>query len=287
MRRIFWSIKKFACDYRDTDEEWKLPYIRIGNSHSNAAVNIGSGILNNKYAPKLSELDQIWWVWKHLSEFGNPDFVGFCHYRRFFSVLVKESLANVNKDEFDPNFALTPEEELMMILASKAAGCSMIPRVTVDMDDTPVWTRTAELHPEMTPEVSQKLFEMFIDKAPDRLKDPLNASLTEKSMYLCNIFTLKTELFDELSRILFPTLLEFEESLDDSFRKRQHPRYLGFYAERLISCYLHAIQMLNYKILHFPLMTIDGFRHNALRQNDDGFLEEVFEDFKNNRDSEK
>ena len=33
----------------------------------------------------FNEMTAIYWVYKHLSELGNPDVVGFVHYRRFFA----------------------------------------------------------------------------------------------------------------------------------------------------------------------------------------------------------
>ena len=81
------SIKKFAVDYRKiTPQKWSLPYIRIGGTGCDSAVNIGTAIENDKYCPRMSELDKVWWVWKNIKEFGDPDYVGFCHYRRFFTV---------------------------------------------------------------------------------------------------------------------------------------------------------------------------------------------------------
>ena len=34
--------------------------------------------------PTYNELTAIYWAWKHYDQLGNPDKIGFCHYRRFF-----------------------------------------------------------------------------------------------------------------------------------------------------------------------------------------------------------
>ena len=34
--------------------------------------------------PTYNELTAIYWAWKHYDELGDPDKIGFCHYRRFF-----------------------------------------------------------------------------------------------------------------------------------------------------------------------------------------------------------
>jgi hypothetical protein len=48
-------------------------------------------------------------VSKHLSEFGNPAYVGLCHYRRTFAKISK-ILLDVKKEDFDPMVCLTPLE---------------------------------------------------------------------------------------------------------------------------------------------------------------------------------
>lgn len=44
--------------------------------------DVGDNISNLN--PFVNEMTGIYWIWKHLEEVGNPDYVGLCHYRRFF-----------------------------------------------------------------------------------------------------------------------------------------------------------------------------------------------------------
>jgi len=49
---------------------------------------------------------------------------------------------------------------------------------------------------------------------------------------------MRTDLFKEYSSIVFKTLIEYHNSIDISTMSK---RYLGFYLERLTSCYLDLL----------------------------------------------
>lgn len=80
------SIQIFASDHRK-NINWEFPFIRVTDNYD-SAVNI----VNDKFLfdtrDYLSEISRMMYAYKHLADFGNPDFVGFCHYRRFFANIV-------------------------------------------------------------------------------------------------------------------------------------------------------------------------------------------------------
>lgn len=39
-------------------------------------------LLNNQYC----EMTALFWAWKNYDKLGNPDYIGLCHYRRFFMI---------------------------------------------------------------------------------------------------------------------------------------------------------------------------------------------------------
>ena len=61
--------------------------LRVGNAVRPTARkdwmvdDVGENI--SSYNPLVNEMTGIWWVAKHYEEIGNPDYVGFTHYRRF------------------------------------------------------------------------------------------------------------------------------------------------------------------------------------------------------------
>jgi hypothetical protein len=83
------TIKIFACDHRNLNgKKWNYPFIRIGTGFNNDCdiKDIdGETICDQKNNKFLSEYTSIWWIWKHLNKLNNPKYIGFTHYRRFFT----------------------------------------------------------------------------------------------------------------------------------------------------------------------------------------------------------
>ena len=83
------SIRVFACDHRYLGSKpWLYDAVRLGTGFSNDCKlkDIdGETICTPENDKLMSEYTAIWWLWKHIKELGDPDYVGFCHYRRFFT----------------------------------------------------------------------------------------------------------------------------------------------------------------------------------------------------------
>ena len=90
------TIKIFATDSSiRKDDKWNLPFIRVGtwNSDSSIRCNINDNI--EDYHLPASELDSIYWISRHLEDFGNPKYIGICHYRRFFTLSTNRALIQI------------------------------------------------------------------------------------------------------------------------------------------------------------------------------------------------
>lgn len=83
------SIEVFACDHRYLgNKPWLFDMTRLGTGFANDCKlkdTDGETICTFANNKLMSEYTAIWWVWKHYKELGDPDYVGFCHYRRFFT----------------------------------------------------------------------------------------------------------------------------------------------------------------------------------------------------------
>ena len=273
------SIQIFACDYRK-NVQWNLPYIRIGDIQSDAIVNIGNDIENNKYLPDLSEMDKVWFIWKHLAEFGNPDAVGIFHYRRFLTLKTKVPILDIDITQFEPSLCIYPFELLNLFNAHGFSGASMFPLQLVSIndgsDDEFIWNQMVKLEPNLKDtQLLKKLFDIFYNNAPEKLKDSLKQSFKAHTQYLCNIFVLQKNLFNELCSMMFSSVVQFASIAGDFYKKNFHPRWLGYFTERLVSCYLHAIQLSGEKIMHLPLLTINGSQHNKVVVDENGLLKEI------------
>lgn len=85
------ELKIFACDHRSIDEkrDWPYPFERLGTGFVNncSLKDIdGESICTQRTNKFFSEYTAIWWLWKHLKEVEITRYIGFVHYRRFFTV---------------------------------------------------------------------------------------------------------------------------------------------------------------------------------------------------------
>ena len=83
------ELRVFACDHRCLgNRSWQYPFERIGTGFTNDCKlkDIDEpSICNEKTNKFFSEYTAIWWLWKHLKQIEVSDFIGFVHYRRFFT----------------------------------------------------------------------------------------------------------------------------------------------------------------------------------------------------------
>lgn len=103
------EIKIFACDHLKHDK-WLLPYIRLGNSCNldSCALNISNDpSLYDYEGTVLSEFCHFQWLYNHLEELGKTDYIGICHYRRFFTLQSDRIVLECNDDNCFQK-ALTP-----------------------------------------------------------------------------------------------------------------------------------------------------------------------------------
>lgn len=259
------QIQIFASDHRK-DVKWNLPYIRLGNFQSDSIIRIDNDKEIEPYQMLLSEGAQMWWVYKYLYELGNPDYVGFCHYRRFFSFYTnKQPLLDIPSIIFQSQYCMTPQEQLDIIRNNNLVGL-VPPPLKITQNFVDIKQQLIELAgkkenlniPEKTIDIA---FDVFLETADDSLRQCLVQSMKNELTYVCNIFTLKREFFEEYMRLVVPACKAAYESVEKSQLKYIHPRFIGYILERFTSLYLHAIQLLGNKLAVIPLMTLDGSKH--------------------------
>ena len=89
------TIQIFSADHHK-DSIYILPFIRVSDKIE-CPVNICNDRFLHENRDILSEVSRILYINKHLDDFGNPDYIGFCHYRRFFANLnIKAPLLDTN-----------------------------------------------------------------------------------------------------------------------------------------------------------------------------------------------
>ena len=109
------SIQIFACDHRK-NVQWDLPYIRFGGPESDCAIKIEANKIFDVEV-NADETPKLFWLWKNIGQLGNPDIIGYCQYRRFFSSVAYGNypIINIAYNNFQNRFALLPNAQLSII----------------------------------------------------------------------------------------------------------------------------------------------------------------------------
>lgn len=189
-----------------------------------AADNTGDNISEKN--PFFCELTGIYWIWKNAP---STDFVGLVHYRRYFCD--KESKGILTGDK-----ARELMGEYDVILPKKR--CYYIETCyshykhahnIYDLDSAR--DVLSELHPDYV--------ESF-----DRV-------MSQRSVYIYNMFIMKHALFADYCDWLFSILFELEKRIDISNYDAYNSRVFGFIAERLFNVWLARQQL---KTVELPVV---------------------------------
>lgn len=266
------SIQVFACDHRK-NIDWKLPFIRIGGQESDCSINIKDDTEIAPYSILLSEGAKIWWVWKNLAQFGNPTYIGFCHYRRFFGNAPR-LIYDIPEDKLGEQKIFSPFEQYSILEQNKLDGLVPVPLCPLPKSEKYNYSNIIEQtkmisdHDGLgfTTEVVDECFRLLLKNTPEELKSNLQNAFLNDKLYVCNIFTMRTMLFQTYGEIISKTMLEISKLIETKDTSKFHPRWMGYVLERFTSCIIQAFQMSGHKFSVCPLITVDGWKHEPFEK---------------------
>lgn len=278
------TLKTFACDHRNLQKRgvvWKFPFERIGTGFDNDCKLkdiVGDSICTDETNKFLSEYTAIWWMWKHYADIGNPDYVGFIHYRRFFTYCMNRSpLCNVmslsisgdNVD--DKTLALIPDDAALarIIDIQSNAYDGLLPacfpdysycKGCVDVVDL-MYAESCwyDMHLGFTYDMCKQIFIALRNAMSQHFsEEQINAAFNAKSTFHFNMFILKRELFFLYSQIMEKTVFSCMDILKPH-RDKLDARALSYAIERFSSCIF--IAMFASKIAKFGMLPIFMFQN--------------------------
>lgn len=201
--------------------------------------------LNNKY----NELTAQYWAWKNYEKIGNPDMIGFMHYRRHF----------VFDDwQGNPIWRWLPEGNVYCVscpstkymkhledekIKQKLENCDCL--VIKPYNVKNLQSNTCRIQYSKISEQDVKNFDIFIKTLKNLYPDyeeeaeQLNNGSVQ---YLCNMFVMKKDLFFEYNEFCFNVLQEVEKQIDASQMSVQASRFLGYFGEFLLTVFLFKLQ---------------------------------------------
>ena len=187
-------------------------------------------ICTDKTNAFLSEYTSIWWLWKHYAEIGNPEYIAFLHYRRFFTTAKPNSL-NIPvifvKDDLQASAIkkIIPDNRMLMkiVNAHNADGilparfpdcCSYVARCT-DVVDL-MHEESNELKLGFDKNMCMMMFDLLASSMKKHF-DEQYVKLAFKfiSTYHFNVFLLKSALFALYNEILEETVFKSIEMLEN------------------------------------------------------------------------
>lgn len=248
---IYDSIQIFASDHRQI-YNWSLPFIRI--SHSNEVINFASDCFLYKYKDLISEAAKMLFVYKHIKDFGNPNYIGFCHYRRYFAIC--KDWLHQNKiviEDFDNKLSdciLSPIDQLCIIKKLEIDGILEFPfldvvnankyETIIDMFNNVINTMSninAQNNcPLNIPQiVINHWIEAFEKNLPNEFKPYFKYALNHKDAYHSNIFTVKKEICDIYFPLLEILILDIIEFIHSNNIQISNLRWLSYIIEYLFS----------------------------------------------------
>ena len=184
-----------------------------------------------------NELTAIYWVYKHLKEFDDIEYVGFSHYRRLFCFYLNDKKSYV-KRKVNTDMIVTNELELESIFKEYdlVAPCPMRYRSVKHHYD-----QTHNKHDINTLlDVIKEKHEKYYDAALDYFMND--------GEFLYNMFIFKKEDFIEYCEFIFPLVKEF---LD-----RSPNRYRLFVSERITGVFITHLLNKGFKPLYLPVLQV-------------------------------
>ena len=220
--------------------------------------------------PNYCELTAQYWAWKNYDKLGNPNHIGFMHYRRQFMF---------DGWRGDPNCVWLPAGDVYFIpfitgsyfkrFADKAIRDTLSETDCVAITPYDVKNIGSEnLREQYGKLEEQKVenFDVFIrtakEIAPDYVKE-IEMIETGSVQYLCNMFVMLRELFFRYNEFCFPILFETEKRIHIG----DNDRTLGYFGEFLLTVFMFKLKAEGVRIKELPasyILSDDIYRHPRL-----------------------
>ena len=179
------------------------PELNIGIPGDDKGDNI------SKKNASYCELTVVYWAWKNLNDF---DYIGLCHYRRYFDINFKE----VNISDFIGTKDIITVEP--RIRNSKSGNFEELIKYTSYEDAWIFFDTLLETYPLYREEIKQYFFDCIY-------------------FYPYNMFIMSHSLFDKYCDFLFPLLNKVENRIKEHCYSRQK-RIMGYFGEWTLGLFI-------------------------------------------------
>ncbi len=197
--------------------------------------------------PKYSEISAQYWVWKNYDKIGNPDYVGFMHYRRHFifndehlspNIIGCVEFENFNED-YVRKISLNDKDIANFVSGNDIIVCSKIMLRKIEfLKNKKDLTRNAYTENCHLQSADYDLMLETVVKFFPEYRSVINKLPDLEYNHWYNMFVMKKEIFFEYNNFLFTILSELEKQIDMSLYCNDAIRTLGYLSERLLTIFI-------------------------------------------------
>ena len=193
--------------------------------------------------PMYCELTTQYWAWKNT----RSDYVGFCHYRRYFDFSPDVHRENEYGEVMDGRIDGATQRRYSLsdpAIRETVRSFDVITTPLVDVRKFMGSKATLRSHYDAAPHLHvedlERVMESVVRRDPSYRED-VDAFLDGHTARFCNMFIMRRDIFDEYCSWMFPILEEFCDATDMSHYSREGLRTPGHLSERLLNVFLmHA-----------------------------------------------
>lgn len=212
----------------------------------------------SKKNPNYCELTGLYWAWKN-NIFSESEYIGFCHYRRYFVTDVQEPslfakiIKKVNRKvngKVISKFSLDNEIKNFHKWLDKQDFDVLLP-YPIRYNKT-IRKQYSENHYGEHLDIIRDIIE---EKTPEIL-DSFDYIMDQNELSFANMFIMRKKYFDEYMKWLFDILFDFEKKIEIP-KDPYQARIFGFLSERLLNVYVHYIRSREIiKLIHAKVLEL-------------------------------
>jgi hypothetical protein len=201
--------------------------------------NTGTNISDQNFI--YSELTVLYWVWKNRPK---TDYVGFCHYRRFFDFAHGEKYPLAYR-RYSPNEASLIEKLPSFDYDTLLSDCDLIVPINFVMPTSLRRNYEKNHYPDHYNALRQAVIELFPDYRPSF--DSVLEGTNKLPPY--NMLVTRWELFDRFCHFIFTIFFKLRSEIRMPDNKEQQ-RIFGYMSERLLAVFIRHHHL---KVKEYPL----------------------------------
>lgn len=204
---------------------------------------------------KFSEMTGMYWAWKNYDKIGNPDYIGFMHYRTLFNLIPYTGY----EENYLDACGYTKQNLYPLLKAYKYIGtCTIKHKVNP-------YEKYKKIHG-----ADIIFYDTFLkilkDKYPDDYIDFVNWSKQQETGPYKNMFITSKDEFFKYCEWIFPKLFDLDKEMADyQYKNDTNLRNIGWVSEIITSFYFWRLgKTCNHKELYTFRPLIDKYDHKCI-----------------------